>query len=74
MAVPQWNKQTYRDGDPVPMRSYKCKSKVTQQREGAPHSTLTHDCRIGIDHDGDHKCICGKHWKPMADANAQGDN
>jgi hypothetical protein len=67
MAVPQWGKATYDNGKiPVPVRSYKCKGKATVARgEGL---TLTHHCKIGIDHDGDHQCICGKTWAQLAEA------
>lgn len=59
MAVPQWGDRFYDGGTiPVPMVSYRCKSTAKKLSE----LDMTHICKIGIDHDGDHKCICGKSW------------
>lgn len=65
MSVPTTGK-FYADEQrtPVPYYAYKCKSKAIEKRPHAPHSTLTHQCKIGIDHEGEHRCLCGKHWKP----------
>ena len=48
---------------PVPYPAYKCKSAAQEPRVHAPHFTLTHQCKLGVDHPGEHRCICGKHWK-----------
>ena len=70
MVVPQWGNKTYDDGKtPVPLLSYKCQAKAVDQKRTRPGLTLTHQCKIGIDHDGDHACICGKAWPPLAGAN-----
>ena len=70
MAVPQWGKMTYDNGRiPVPLLSYKCKAVAKDEKRTQPGQTLSHQCKIGIDHDGDHKCVCGKAWPPLAGAN-----
>ena len=70
MGVPQWGKMTYDQGKiPVPMFAYKCKAKAIDEKRTQPGQTLTHQCKIGIDHEGDHQCLCGKTWRPLADAN-----
>lgn len=58
--------RTYGDKEktPVPFPGYRCKATSKQQREAA-HSTLTHACKITIDHDGPHRCICGRAWEPV---------
>lgn len=43
---------------PVPFPSYRCKSTARDTTKLAH----THLCKIGIDHDGDHACLCGKGW------------
>lgn len=69
MAIPQWGRMTYDNGKhPVPLKSYKCKATAVDQKRTLPGQTLTHQCKIGIDHDGDHECICGKAWPPLAGA------
>lgn len=65
MGVPQWGKMTYSKGVPVPLYSYKCKATC----KDAKRTTFSHLCKIGIDHNGDHECICGKAWPPLAGAN-----
>lgn len=64
--------RTYGDKEhmPVPFPTYRCKATATDPRPHAPNSTLTHACKITIDHDGDHACICGKSWKPLEGAHA----
>lgn len=70
MAVPQWGKATYDNGRlPVPLLSYKCKATAKDEKRTQPGQTLTHQCKIGIDHNGDHECICGKVWPPLVGAN-----
>lgn len=69
MAVPQWGDKTYDGNIPVPIKSYKCKAVAIDDKRTRPGQTLTHQCKIGIDHDGDHLCICGKAWPPLASAN-----
>ncbi len=63
MSVPT-SGRTYGDADrtPVPLPAYRCKSTAQEARPHAPHSTLTHQCKVTIDHDGPHHCICGKSW------------
>ena len=69
MAVPQWNNMSYDDGMiPVPLIRFKCKATATDNKRTLPGQTLTHSCKIGIDHEGQHKCICGKVWDPMTAA------
>ena len=66
MGVPQWGDKTYDNGKiPVPLKSYKCEATAVDQKRTLPGQTLTHQCKIGIDHE----CICGKAWPPLAGAN-----
>lgn len=51
---------------PVPFPHYRCKATATDKREHAPHSTLTHGCKVTVDHGGPHRCICGKQWEPLS--------
>lgn len=50
---------------PVPRKTYRCKSTLKKIRE--QHSTYTHGCKLVIDHDGDHRCICGRTWQPLGE-------
>lgn len=63
MDVPSTGR-TYGDDQktPVPFPAYRCKSAAVEKRPHAPHSTLTHKCKVTADHAGEHRCICGKHW------------
>ncbi len=63
--------RTYLDQDktPVPLPMLRCKSVAREQRPHALHSTLTHSCKVTVDHDGAHRCICGKTW-PKATADS----
>lgn len=47
---------------PVPFPSYRCRATATEPRPHAPHSTLTHACKVSSDHVDEHRCICGKKW------------
>jgi hypothetical protein len=56
--------RVYGDSDrtPVPFPTYRCKASAS---EHSPHNKQVlrkHLCKITIDHDGDHACICGKTW------------
>lgn len=55
-----------REQTPVPFPAYRCRATATEPRPHAPHSTLTHACKVASDHDGEHYCICGKRWAPIA--------
>lgn len=49
-------------GGVVPLPGYRCKATAAESEvEGR-----THLCRKPIDHDGVHKCICGREWEPVA--------
>jgi hypothetical protein len=63
MSVPTTG-QVYGDKEntPVPMPRYRCKSTAAETRPHAPHSTLTHPCKLAVDHDAGHRCICGRTW------------
>lgn len=50
---------------PVPFPAHRCRATATEPRPHAPHSTLTHACKVASDHDGEHYCICGKRWEPI---------
>lgn len=58
--------RTYGDRErtPVPFPHYRCKSTAVQKREAA-HSTLTHNCKLTVDHSDGHRCICGKAWERL---------
>lgn len=43
----------------VPYPLYRCRA-TAQERPGH-----THPCRRHVDHDGNHKCICGREWEPL---------
>lgn len=49
------------EGAPVPRRTYRCKSTAKEVAK-LGH---THPCKLTIDHDGDHSCVCGKAWQPL---------
>lgn len=51
----------YSDGHRVPFYSYKCKSDVVRTRKDKSGANQ-HTCKIHIDHDGSHVCICGEKW------------
>lgn len=43
----------------VPYPPYLCKA-TAKEPDKIGH---THPCRRHVDHEGDHKCICGKSWE-----------
>ena len=51
----------YKDGIEVPYLTYKCKSTATAPPKDGRVET-THACKIHVDHDGDHICLCEKRW------------
>lgn len=55
LAMP-WGDQTYRDREktPVPLLAERCTSHPAEKRG--------HGCKFAADHDGRHRCICGKRW------------
>lgn len=54
-----------REQTPVPFPRYRCTTTIADERPHAPHSTLTHPCKLAVDHEGSHRCICGKTWEPL---------
>ena len=50
--------RTYADEEktPVPYPSYRCKARAHGKGHGA------HACKLHVDHDTDHRCVCGKRW------------
>lgn len=52
--------RVYKDGIPIPYPSYRCKAKAHGKGHGS------HGCKLHVDHDGDHLCLCGKSWEPVA--------
>lgn len=46
------------DATPVPRTGYRCKAKTVNTAKLA-HS---HPCKLTIDHDGQHACVCGQKW------------
>lgn len=54
MSTPDTGR-TYADGSPVPFPAYRCKSAAGP----------AHPCKRPTDHDGDHKCVCGKTWREV---------
>lgn len=61
----------YADGEKVPFARYRCKARATfpwpartNERAAEPRTVTPpkHSCKRHVDHDGDHKCICGKAW------------
>lgn len=52
-----------RQQTPVPFPAYRCKS-TARDTSKAAH---THLCKITVDHKGDHRCICSKAWKQLAE-------
>lgn len=71
MSVPS-SGRVYGDKEhtPVPLPVYRCRSQAVEHRPHAPHSTLTHPCKITVDHPGVHRCICGKSWPRATEAKA----
>jgi len=59
-----YTNMTLKDGERVPFASYRCKATAKEVRK-IGDSTYTHRCRLHIDHDGEHSCICGRHWEPL---------
>lgn len=49
----------YVDGEPVPPRARRCTAHMKLPNQA-------HPCKRVVDHDGDHKCICGKSWAKKA--------
>ncbi|MFG6277960.1 hypothetical protein [Microbacterium sp. S16(2024)] len=62
--------RTYGDREqtPVPHPANRCPTTATEDRPHAPHSTLTHACKVEVGHEGDHRCVCGKTWPPLVGA------
>lgn len=62
-----WGSASYGDRDRtrVPLKSYRCKSHLVKTADGITSAT-GHKCKKVIDHEGDHGCICGKAWEPVA--------
>lgn len=62
--------RTYNDREqtPVPRSTDRCPTTVIVAREHAPHSTLTHSCKLTAGHADNHRCICGKTWPPLVGA------
>jgi hypothetical protein len=64
----------YADGARVPFPSYRCKARATfpwpasRDSSEEPRTVIPpkHHCKLHVDHDGDHKCICGKSWTRAA--------
>lgn len=55
--------RTYKDREqtPVPYPAYRCRATAAESdRPGR-----THLCKITADHDGPHRCICGRDWEPV---------
>lgn len=55
--------RVYKDKEhtPVPFPVYRCKATAAEsERLGR-----THHCKVGVDHAGAHRCICGKEWEPV---------
>lgn len=65
--------RTYGDREktPVPRPADRCPKTCTDEREHAPHSTLTHPCKLTAAHGDDHRCICGKTWPPLVGARGE---
>jgi hypothetical protein len=57
-----WGNATYiNDGARVPLRGYRCKAHL-HRVAGATQVPTAHKCKLAVDHEGDHKCICDKTW------------
>lgn len=54
---------TYRDGVAIPFPTYRCKARARR-----PEKTYTHQCRLHVDHDGPHSCICDMKWAKKVDS------
>lgn len=56
---------TYVDGQntPVPRRVYRCRATAAERSPNSVDLQRKHACKIAVDHDGDHACICGKTWE-----------
>lgn len=67
-TAPAGRKYGDREQTPVPHPSDRCPTTATEDRPHAPHSTLTHPCKLSAGHDEDHRCICGKTWPPLVAA------
>lgn len=63
MAPQDWwfTGRTYKDGIKTPLLSYKCPSTAIAPAK-PDRVTSTHQCKIHVDHDGDHICLCEKKW------------
>lgn len=46
------------DTTPVPRHTYRCKATSRDTTKKA-HS---HPCKLTVDHDGEHACLCNKKW------------
>lgn len=54
-------KYTDKEGTPVPLVAYRCKSELMHAVNGV-NKPSAHRCKNVVDHDGDHRCICDKRW------------
>lgn len=55
----RWGKHTYiNDKLPVPLVAARCPS--------ALDGSNAHRCKLHVGHDGEHLCICSKHWEARA--------
>lgn len=65
MSVPSTGR-VYGDAEktPVPFPHYRCKATAADLRDNGMR--LTHFCKVTVDHDGLHRCICGKAWEPVS--------
>lgn len=67
-SVKHWTKTngepvTYGDATdttPVPRVTYRCKAVAKQRSDANKQVFRTHTCKLTVDHDGDHKCLCGR--------------
>lgn len=48
--------RNYADGAPVPFPIYRCVSRVAGG----------HVCKLTVDHQGEHRCLCNKKWRPTS--------
>ncbi|WP_217181613.1 hypothetical protein [Streptomyces sp. AC495_CC817] len=66
--MPSGSPMTYKDATqtPVPRRTYRCPATASERSEHNINLQRKHACKITVDHDGDHQCICGMTWERKA--------
>lgn len=69
MSVHASTGRTYSDTEqtPVPFPAYRCKATVTVRSQHYHQVLRKHLCKITIDHDQEHACICGYEWPKVGD-------